>query len=264
MQNELNPILLSQNSIRFATRVAIFFIIRDELVEAVTWRHPVKSMCLGLTITLLYLHPVSFSAILLLVFLTMMPISMTHDVTTNLKDLQNFMASYSSSYDQLLYFRQNYYHHITPSAISSGLLVSLVLIFLLAYLRISIDRYLPIAIWIGLISLHPKLRSYLIQFYSAKRDHVPYLQIRNELAQVWRHVDISGSQTTTRYTSFPKFNPENSVTSLDLVEPPENYSWAPQSDWTFVPPNEFRRFILWSPQPPKMNRKSSHGSNLPL
>ncbi|EPY51295.1 peroxin Pex28/29 [Schizosaccharomyces cryophilus OY26] len=257
MQNELNPLLLSQNSIRFATRVAIFFIIRDELVEAITWKHPVKSVCLGLTITLLYLHPVSFSAILILIFVTMMPISLTHDVTTNLRDLQNFMASYSSSYDQLVHFRQNYYHYISPSTISSVLLTFLVMVSLLAFLRISIDRYLPIGLWIVLIALHPQFRNFFYEWYSTKRDRLPSLQLRNEVAQVWRHVEEKEGQTMTFYSPSPNSTRLPLVPSLELIDPPANYSWAPDSSWTFHSPNEFRRFVYWNPQPVKLKRTSS-------
>ncbi|WBW74714.1 peroxin Pex28/29 [Schizosaccharomyces osmophilus] len=257
MQNELNPLLLSQNSIRFATRVAIFFIIRDELMEAITWKHPVKSVCLGLTITLLYLHPVSFSAILTLIFITMMPISLTHDVTTNLRDLQNFMASYSSSYDQLVHFRQNYYHYISPSAISSVLVISLIIFPLLALLRISIDRYLPVGLWIVLIALHPQFRSSFSQWYSTRKDTLSSLQLRNEVAQVWRHVVEKEGQITTFYSPSPKVTEPPLVPSLELIDPPVNYSWAPDSSWTFHSPNEFRRFVYWNPQPVKLKRTSS-------
>ncbi|EPX73653.1 peroxin Pex28/29 [Schizosaccharomyces octosporus yFS286] len=257
MQNELNPLLLSQNSIRFATRVAIFFIIRDELIEAITWKHPVKSLCLGLTITLLYLHPVSFSVILTLIFVTMMPISLTHDVTTNLRDLQNFMASYSSSYDQLVHFRQNYYHYISPSTISSVLVIFLIVVPLLAFLRISIDRYLPVGLWIILIALHPHFRSSFSNWYFMRQDRLPSLQLRNEVAQVWKHTVEKEGQTMTFYSSSPKDSELPLVPSLELIDPPVNYSWAPDSSWTFHSPNEFHRFVYWNPEPVKLKRTPS-------
>ncbi|EEB08344.1 peroxin Pex28/29 [Schizosaccharomyces japonicus yFS275] len=245
--SELSPFILSQSSIRFATRIAFVFIIRDEIVQAATWADPGKSICLGLTLTLFSLYPLTIGLILFVCVITMMPNNLKRDFTSNLRDLQNSMTLYCDIYDKMVAFRENWCHYVSPKIISSIVFAGVCSVFLLASLRITIDRYLPLLIWVSLLALHPAVRKYFGRDLRVRQSAMQGFQLRNETAIVWSH-SLGSSNEPCYFTNSPDDNERTErVTSLDLVLPPTNYNWAPNSRWKFVPPDQYCRHIRWSP-----------------